>query len=271
MNECTYGLQKRLQFLSNIISVIKPDQILDVGCGTATNLTEPLAQKFSKYHFIGIDSDPKSIQFANLHRVADNAQYLVEANAGELGVFNLVIASEVIEHVEDPLAFLNFLKSRLTQSGKVILTLPNGYGPYELVSTIETLMHLTGIYQILRLIKRMLFRGSASNTAADTLAISPHINFFSYNSIRALIESSGFQIVQYQARTFLCGFGFDHLMKSKRLIEWNADVADHLPAQFVSAWMFLLTPTESSCHVTYRRSYFVRFRRYLNEKRWKLK
>lgn len=271
MIECTYGLQKRLDFLSKVISATQPVRVLDVGCGTGANLTERLAQQFPQSHFIGIDSDATSIAFANANRKASNVQYLLESDALDLGHFDVVIASEVIEHVEDPVAFLQFLRGRLTSTGCVVLTLPNGHGPYELASLVETLMHLTGIYAMLRAFKRMLVSQYAVPVTVDTLAISPHINFFAYASICTLIVASGFRITQFRSRTFLCGFGFDHLIKSPRLIAWNAEVSDRMPAQCASAWMFLLTPTQSTTSFVYQRGFCARLRRYLNEKRWKLR
>jgi hypothetical protein len=88
---------------------------------------------------------------------------------------------------------------------------------------------------------------------------------------RSKIEASGFQIAKFLPRTFLCGFGFDHVIRSKRLIAWNAKVSDHLPAQCASAWMFVLTPTQAITPYAYKRGYGARLRRYLNEKRWKLR
>ena len=271
MIECTYGLQKRLDFLGKLISTMQPERVLDVGCGTGANLTELLAQQFPHSNFIGIDSDASSIAFANRQRMADNVQYFVETAEDAIGLFDLVIASEVIEHVEDPLAFFKFLRGRLTATGCVVLTLPNGYGPYELASLFETLMHLSGVYWVLRAIKRLVIQKPTTSASADTLAISPHINFFSYSAVRTLIDASGFRVTQFLPRTFLCGFGFDHLIRSKQLIAWNAKVPDRLPAQCASAWMFVLTPAQSTTDFIYKRNYCALLRRYLNEKRWKLR
>lgn len=271
MNETIYGLGKRLEFVAGAICDFGPKRILDVGCGTGANLTAPLAQQFPEMEFLGIDSDSASIAFAVRETRSGNARYLVESDASDIGTFDLVIASEVIEHVENPEAFLNSLRGVLTPDGKLLLTLPNGLGPFELASFVETVMHLTGVYRILRAFKRMLRPGVASSVASDTLAVSPHINFFSYRQIRYVIAGGGFRILAYRPRTFLCGFGFDHVMRSKRIIAWNAAISDHLPPQMASAWMFLLTPSSSVDSPTYRRSAFARFRRFLNEKRWNLR
>lgn len=270
MIETIYGLGKRLEFVAGVISEFGPKRILDVGCGTGANLTALLAQQFPEIEFLGVDSDPTSIAFAVRENRAGNARYLVKSDAADIGTFDLIIASEVIEHVEDPNAFLSSLRSFLVPDGKLLLTLPNGLGPFELVSFVETVMHLTGVYRILRAFKRILQPGISSSVASDTLAVSPHINFFSYRQIRYIISSGGFEILAYRPRTFLCGFGFDHVMRSRRLIAWNAAISDQLPPQMASAWMFLLTPSLSVDSPPYKRSAFANLRRFLNEKRWHL-
>ena len=269
MIENTYGIGKRLDFVAGVISRYRPARVLDMGCGTGANLTALLAERFQATRFVGVDSDEASIAFARRENLHGNARYILESEAGSLGTFDLVIASEVIEHVEDPDAFLDFLKSRLTADGKIVLTLPNGYGPFEIASLVETIMQLTGIYGALRAIKRFVRGAAAVTAAADTLAVSPHINFFSYRLIRTLIAGCGLNILEYQPRTFLCGFGFDQIMQSGRVVSWNADVAGSLPPQLVSAWMFLLEMGGERRQPIYRRGAYARLRRYLNEKRWK--
>lgn len=271
MIENTYGLAKRLSFVSSIVTERRPINVLDVGCGTGANLTALLARQFPDTQFIGIDSDETSIRFANLESSGANARYAMESEAGDLGLFDLVIASEVIEHVEDPDAFLRFLHSRLTPQGQLILTLPNGLGPFEFTSFIETLMHITGVYRMLRSLKHSIRGAPPKDAAADTLAVSPHINFFSHRQIKAVIANNGFEVLKYRPRTFLCGFGFDQLMKSERIIDWNTRVAERLAPQVVSAWMFLLQPNSTAPQPTYRRGIYARLRRFLNEKRWNLR
>jgi SAM-dependent methyltransferase len=242
-----------------------------MGCGTGVNLTELLAERFPAVQFLGVDSDRTSIEFARREKHHPNADYAHSDDMDALGKFDLVIASEVIEHVEEPDAFLEFLKSRLTGDGKILITLPNGYGPFEFASLLEALMQLSGLYAFLLKIKRLLKGASVAPQTADTLAISPHINFFSYSLIKRTIGDCGLGILKYRPRTFLCGFGFDQLIKSERLIAWNARVADSLPPGFSSDWMFFLGPANGEKNPSYRRNGYARFRRYLNEKRWNLK
>ena len=271
MIEDIYGISKRLDFVVSVLTERHAKRVLDVGCGTGANLTALLAERFPATQFVAIDSDAASIAFATRENQAGNARYLVESAAVDLGTFDVVIASEVIEHVEDPDAFLSKLRGLLAPDGQVVLTLPNGLGPFELVSFVETVMHLTGVYRVLRTLKRLMRPGKAGPVAAGTLAVSPHINFFSYPQIRSVIVAGGFRILAYRPRTFLCGFVFDQLMQSRRAIDWNARISDRLPPQMASAWMFLLAPDSGLGGPAYERSTYARLRRYLNEKRWGLR
>ncbi len=267
MTEDTYGIVKRLDFVATLISRLQPSRVLDVGCGTGANLTALLAGRFPGIEFLGLDNDPASIAYAQRQNAHRNARYALAGDAGAAGTFDLVIASEVIEHVEAPDAFLDMLRTRVSSGGKVVLTLPNGYGPFELVSLVETIMHLSGVYGVLQRLKRSLAGTQARGGASPTLAVSPHINFFSYRVLRRLVSGHGFRILEYRARTFLCGLGFDQLLRSPRLIAWNARVADRLPPQAVSAWLFLLEPGGAGDAPGYRRGPCARLRRRLNEKR----
>jgi hypothetical protein len=106
-------------------------------------------------------------------------------------------------------------------------------------------------------------------TARDTLASSPHVNFFSLGSIYHLIENAGLVIVAISPRTFLCGHLFDRLIRSDRWILWNASVADSLPKIFASDWMFLLKvdPRPKGGGRGYRRTLFARLRRWISLQR----
>ena len=271
MIEDIYGISKRLDFVVNVLTERNAKRVLDVGCGTGVNLTVMLAQHFPNTQFIAIDSDSASIACATRENQLTNVRYLVESDAVNLGVFDVIIASEVIEHVEDPDAFLDNLRGLLAPDGRLVLTLPNGLGPFELASFIETVAHLTGVYRVLRALKRLVRPSNAVPVAAGTLAVSPHINFFSYRQIQTLIATGGFRVLAYRPRTFLCGFVFDQLMRSRRAIDWNARISDQLPPQLASAWAFLLAPESSRSGAAYRRGTYARMRRYLNEKRWGLR
>lgn len=271
-NENTYGFEKRLAFFVNVIEKQKPRRILDFGCGTGANVTVPLAKQFPKIKIVGVDGDKSTIEYARANSNIDNLYFAYPQELDEDGKFDLIIASEVVEHVEHPGEFLSFLREKVEGGGKIILTLPNGYGPSELARLFEAVMTLLGVLKLLRRLKR-LFSGSSAVPAdrQDTLATSPHINFFSYKEINKCFSDAGLNVVRYRPRTFLCGYGFDHLLRNQRLLSWNAKIAEWLPPRLNSGWMFVLEKTGPTKIGMYKRGLYARWRKYLNMRRWGLR
>lgn len=265
--EDTYGTRKRFEFCRDLVREIRPALVLDVGCGTGTQLTRPLAEAFPDIQFVGVDPDEVSIRYAQSLPALLNLQFGGTELLDRHTRADLVIASEVVEHVENPDQFLADLRRRLPENGRLVITVPNGYGPYEMVAAIECLLRILRIYWVMRKIKRRLLRQPAPERAVmqDSLAISPHLSFFSAACLQRLFSITGLRIVRYQPRTFLCGFGFDKLLPRFGLCDWNASVADRLPRWCNSAWMFVLTPAEARPGKPFERGLLSRLRRRLNE------
>jgi len=271
--ENSYGIVKRFDYVERVIHDRHPASILDFGCGTGELLTVPLAEKFPDITFTAADDDAASIEFGRTKNEAlKNLRFLYPNELAESDKFDLIIASEVIEHVEEPAALLTFLKEKLNDNGRLILTLPNGYGPFEATALADSLLFrigidAAGIYR--RLTKKDL--GTVPADGKYSLAVSPHINFFSHHSIRRVIEESGFEIANYTPRTFLCGMGFDQILRGRFLTSINDRVTNILPASFVSDWMFELKKSNKPTKTAgYHRNRYARIRRRLNEKRWGL-
>ncbi len=281
MIENSYGIVKRLDYVEKAIKDQKPKNIFDFGCGTGEILTVPLAKQFPGIRFVGVEDDASSIEFARKKNAGvDNLTFLYPDEVDQTARFDLIIASEVIEHVEHPEELLLFLKGKLTVGGRMIITLPNGYGPFEVTSFFEALLFLIGIDAAAIY---GYFNKSKTTTENDvpadgkySLAVSPHINFFSYGEICSLIKGNGFDITEYRPRSFLCGLGFDQVLRGKFLTTWNNRIADSLPPGIISDWMFSVvtkntdTPDADQKYVVYKRNRYARLRRRINEKRWGL-
>jgi 2-polyprenyl-3-methyl-5-hydroxy-6-metoxy-1,4-benzoquinol methylase len=237
--EDAYGTQKRLAFAAQLIGAALPRRVLDFGCGIGLQLTLPLARAWPGVHFLGVDSDAASIAFANAQSPPPNLEYAPVAALPAGARYDLIIASEVIEHVDQPGALLRTLVERLEPNGRILLTVPNGYGPFELAAFTREMLETAGMLAFLRRIKRRVL-GESRRAAQDTHAVSPHINFFSLPELRAAIAGAGLKVVVFRPRTLLCGFGFDLLVRGSRLTGWNAALADRLPAVLASDWMFVL-------------------------------
>lgn len=123
--------------------VDKPQKILEVGSGLGY-LTYAIKQE--GYNIIGLDISMDAVakakkQFGNYYVCEDVYQYAVD-NEGE---FDLVILTEVIEHIQDPGGFSDILIKLLKVGGKLIISTPNksAYPQNECWNTELPPVHLT--------------------------------------------------------------------------------------------------------------------------------
>lgn len=265
----TYGYEKRLNFFIENIEDINPNNILDIGCGTGDLLTIPLSQYFIKTKVYGFDSDDTSIEIATQNNSYKNLYFIKDINIIKDSKFNVVMASEVIEHVEDPHQFLLDLRSYIDNSSKsrIFITLPNGFGPYEFNTLIENIFHILKINILIKSIKNLFKSSSKIETQKDTLANSPHLNFFSYNEISKLFYDTGLEIIKYEPRTFLCGPHFSRIIELLKLSKWNESFVKYLPKQLASGWMFVLEIKKEPIKPSWKRSAWAKKRRNFNLKR----
>lgn len=98
---------------------------VDVGCGAGL-LSEPLARLGATV--VGIDAAPENIAAARLH--AEGQGLAIDYRNGSIDVlgsepFDLVTSLEVIEHVDEPAAFVRGLATALAPGGLMVLSTPN--------------------------------------------------------------------------------------------------------------------------------------------------
>jgi 2-polyprenyl-6-hydroxyphenyl methylase/3-demethylubiquinone-9 3-methyltransferase len=96
----------------------------DVGCGAGL-LAEPLARLGAEV--TGLDPAPENVAAARLH--AEGQGLAIEYRVGSVealtGPYDLVTSLEVIEHVNEPRAFVLGLADALAEDGLLILSTPN--------------------------------------------------------------------------------------------------------------------------------------------------
>jgi SAM-dependent methyltransferase len=263
--ETSYGIVKRLRVVEAWAHALAQQlgkerlSILDVGCGTGDHVTFPLA---SRYHdVLGVDFHAPSIEEAskrytlpNLHFRCTELESLIRENQ----TFDLIVCSEVLEHVQQPEQFLIRLIRLVRSHGAVILTTPNGYGSYEMLCRLQRALQAVGIHQLIRGGLRFWHPAKPAGKKPDCLGEhigflnidSGHIQFFRLSVLERLFDQAGFDIRERRARTLLCGPYVDVLLHlppfRQRLYEMNNRLADLLPFSCAADWMFLLQPRPTS-------------------------
>jgi 2-polyprenyl-3-methyl-5-hydroxy-6-metoxy-1,4-benzoquinol methylase len=161
------------QFMRSLVPSEQPLKILDVGCGTGLNALH-LAQ--AGHQVVGIDLSPVAIaQF----RQKGFEGHVCDIEAAPIPLppeqFDLVYASEVIEHCADTQSFLKELNRMLKVGGLLFLSTPNSaFWPYRLL-------------------------GLLGKTPTE-YQHKGHVRFFSKRSLAAAITEGGFEIRFIAAR-----------------------------------------------------------------------
>jgi SAM-dependent methyltransferase len=253
--ENPWGYGKRLRFVTQAIGHEYPDQppgsirLLDVGCGNGLFLAIPLAR--AGFGVTGVDFHQPSIARAQgMASALPNARFVAGTVADlDESDFDVVILSEVLEHVPDPKALLLASLQRLKPNGIAVITVPNGYGEFEIDSWIFRVFRL-GV--ALDLLKRILRRTPARPGGADQPADQPdmpatdndncpHVQFFNIRRLKRMFRECSLSLIEESAGSLACGpLVSSTLGHSRHFIEWNARVSDSLPLVLASSWYFVL-------------------------------
>jgi SAM-dependent methyltransferase len=262
-NEDPYGVRHRLSFFANCLKdysqeLNKIPLVLEVGCGTGELISIPLAKM--GFPVVGIDIHEPSIRrgrqiaenygIRNVTLCLKSIDELIQMSLE----FDAVICSEVLEHLEDPASMLRKIALITKPSGMALITVPNGQGPFEIASRLYAI-YFKSVRPFIKPLKSRLCElisyWSQSKDFAQqcepcssggTLNLeSRHIQFFSWQSINSLFESTGWRVERYMGRSFICGPLLDMIVNAVSFgKDLNVMLGKRLPPFVVSGWMFQL-------------------------------
>lgn len=252
--ENVFGHTRKVQLLRDACTRLRRSRvtlrILDVGCGSGYAVTRYLGD--SQDEVLGIDLYAPNIDYAN--RTFARAGLRFECRSAESLVsaqlqFDVIVLADVLEHLDQPGAVLSECRRLLAPEGVLLITVPNGHGPFELESALSrtrwlgpSLLKLTE-YFVAALNKYGPLRGRWTQALAEIPAGLPynaesgHVNFFSRASLDALVAGAHFS-VQRRANLSLFSGPFSNFLFAAfpGFIAWNVATAQRVPARLVSGW-----------------------------------
>ena len=246
-HEDLWGYGKRLRFVERMIyesfaSRASSDiHVLDVGCGNGSQLAIPLLNR--GFSVIGIDIDERSISRAKaLASEIVNSQFICAGpeDLSSHSSFDVVILSEVLEHLKEPEALLKSAVDRIVPGGILIVTVPNGYGEFEWDSWLFNSLKLQNVVNAIAKNRDGALGGTENHACG-------HVQFFTRRRLRRLFTEYRLTIIREEPGVFISGPIVGHtLARSRRFIEWNARIARRLPFSWASSWYFALRTEENS-------------------------
>lgn len=243
VQETAYGFKTKLLFFIERIEKLRLElgkrkgdlHILDVGCGNGRQVTFPLG--LEGYSVVGVDSHEPTIALARSENNFKNVEFIageikdLAHKLGHAGKFDVIVLSDILEHLSHPENLLNEVRSILNPHGIILVSIPNGYGPFEIENFI---LRKLGILKLGRFLKRK--NGGGLQTLNHE---SGHVQFFTQNSFEKLVSKAGFKISCFKKGSVFCGPISARILSLLPALEkFSVKAGRFLPAQFCSVWYF---------------------------------
>ncbi|ABB30696.1 Methyltransferase type 12 [Geobacter metallireducens RCH3] len=145
----------------------KRRRILDIGSGPGFFLKHG---KDRGWETVGIEPSARAAAHSREMGLDIIEEFFSTDTAIQLGLFDVIHMSAVLEHIPDPEHFLGIVRKNLTPEGILCVVVPNDYNPFQLA---------------LR---------TACNFQPWWVAPPHHINFFDFESLEHLLTRSGFEV-----------------------------------------------------------------------------
>jgi SAM-dependent methyltransferase len=211
IHENIYGHLNRTKWIMN--QVKREENGLEFGCGTGVMITAYFLQ--NNYLCEGIDLDEPCIKYGKnvfkSHGLNPGALMRTDLNLINDNTYDYIIASEVFEHIEASQIddIIELLKLKLKPGGQLFVTVPNGYGWFEFEAFVYDRLKIGWVLEKLYLVKAIgtvkKLLGVKQNIYPSTIANSPHVRRFTWDSIQKLLTKHQFLITEKRGSVLFCG------------------------------------------------------------------
>jgi 2-polyprenyl-3-methyl-5-hydroxy-6-metoxy-1,4-benzoquinol methylase len=212
MFENTFGHKKRLYWM--IDKLEQDNSILEVGCGTGIMITCPLLKLGFDIH--GIDIDEESINYGKeifSQNELDSNRLILDDIGHIRHKYDVIILSEVLEHIPKSEAedFIVKIKKLMNKNSKLLITIPNGYGWFELESLIYFKLKIWNFFSLIKIpkivdwVKKLIIRDEFTNNEVSTLSSSPHVRRFTLRTASEFLKDNGITVNSKEGSTLFAG------------------------------------------------------------------
>jgi 2-polyprenyl-3-methyl-5-hydroxy-6-metoxy-1,4-benzoquinol methylase len=177
------------QLLDGFEPYRKTNKLLDVGCGPGLFLIEAKKRGWEVY---GTEFTDKQISYLNEKGIKTSQGKLTESSF-EKEMFDIIISSEVIEHINNPIEEISLFYSFLRKGGLTYITTPN-----------------------FNAIERYLLKGKY-----NIIQYPEHLCYYTPKTINLLLRNAGFKKIKIKTTGFSISRIKDSLKKGEKSHEDN--------------------------------------------------
>ena len=252
-DENVFGHRKKLDFIrAHIFDFVKnhPEKnvrVLDAGCSNGQFVTFHLGDTGAKV--VAVDIHEPSIEYAKEHNPYPETITFLATDVDSLPAeekFDIVVLADILEHLENPGALLDSVKGRLNEGGIILLSIPNGYGPFEIENALDRRGCLLPCYWMFALVSGIwgMLTGrkkGESGKAVDLPYASEctHVQFWTFGRFLQLLNAHGLKVAEWKKGPWMGALVTSTWWgRSGRFCRWNACIGNSLPLWMVSTWVF---------------------------------
>ena len=167
----SYAGTHRGEVTDRLLSVIPPEsRLLDVGCGTGS-ISQLLRERL-RLDFVGLEPNAERSAVARSRGLDVRTDVLDSRSLDGLGLFDVVLFADVLEHLVDPVEVLRVARMALKPGGVVVASVPN-------------VAHW--------FVRFNLMRGKFEYQSSG-LMDATHLRWFTRRSVRRPFEAAGFVV-----------------------------------------------------------------------------
>jgi 2-polyprenyl-3-methyl-5-hydroxy-6-metoxy-1,4-benzoquinol methylase len=223
---------KKLGFVFRVIADHGAGDLdaLEIACGVG-GVTLPLATVCRAVRALDIDAGDVAVLNERARELGfDNVLATVEdAFAFDDGRrYDVVVASEVFEHLTDPGRLADVAARQTKPGGVLIVTTPNGYGPWEMWNSLKLAPRRWNW------LRRLLGKGRHDGGGRE------HEQRYTRARLTALFTSRGFELAQAQNSDFIFTL-VPQLRHSNTFGALDTTLGDLVPHWMASGWYLAFT------------------------------
>lgn len=204
--------------------------VLEIGCGQG-GVALPIASLGCPVTAFDVDPDEVAVLNSRAKELGLDLAATVDngLDYSDGRTYDIVIASEVFEHITHPPSLVSNIARHMREGSRLIVTVPNGYGPWQTLDRLSIRTHIRKSNLLRRLLRKPLY---VKQEGRD------HCQFYTKSRLTRIFADQSFRLVAFGKSNSVLSIS-PRLSASQSLGEFDARITDHLPFWMASGWYFV--------------------------------